>query len=263
MKNHELMLKTATATQTPLTGFNAAVSLAMSRTLSGYLLFVPAIIWTWFAVETVVPALGYQSSIALFLLFPTGLVAYAAGAAKASGRCKEGIMRLYLTRFSAVLDYCWLYSYYLICGLVLTITLSFFGNINHGGFITEMLPLYGALFILICTRLWPMIVVPFLSSAKTVSLSAIWKISALGQAWSLTRRNGTFLHTTVPLLISGGILFGGYLILRPAIESSAFGLLTLNICLYAIALPLFITLVDVLAEQLASASKSFVESRKS
>jgi len=246
MKNHNLLLKSTAASQTPLSFFNAAVSSAVSRAISGYVVFIPAIIWTWFVVEIAVPALGYQSSIALLLLFPTGLVGYAAATAKASGRYHEGIMRLYLTRFSAVLDYFWLYSYFLIGALFLTITLSFFGNINHGGFISEMLPLYGALFILMCTRIWPMVVMPFIRSGKTT----LWKFSCLGIAWSLTRNTGTLLQTTVPLFMTGGILMGSYLMLRPAIESSAAGLFIVDFYLFALALPFYITLIDVLAEQL-------------
>lgn len=246
MKNPEAMLKTATATQSPLAGFSAAVSSAVLRTLSGYSLYVPAVIWTWFAVEVVVPALGYESSIALLLLFPTGLVGYAAAAAKTSGRYEEGVAQLYLTRFSAVLDYCWLYSYFLGCALVLTITLSFFGNINHGGLISEMLPLYGALFVLLCARFWPVIAVPFLAS----SLPTVWRLSGLGQAWSLTRRKETFLRMTVPLFTSAGIVFGAYLATRPVVESSAGGLFLLNMFLYAVALPVFVTLITILTEQL-------------
>lgn len=256
MKDTDLILKSAASPQTLLSGFNAAVYTAVARTFSAYSQFIPAILWTWLAVEFIVPALGYKSSIALLLLLPTGLAAYAAAAAKASGRFQEGVIRLYLVRFSAVLDYCWLYSLFLIGCLVLTITLSFFGDINRGGFIAGLLPLYGLLFLLMCTRLWPMIAVPFLKSEDDVqSFLTGLKVSGLGQAWALTRRKGTLLHMTLPLFIAGGILLGSYLMLRPAVESSMPGLLLLNIFLYAIILPFFITLTDILAEQLESAGK--------
>ena len=244
--------KSNASLQIMLAGFNTALLSALLRALSAYLLFIPAIIWTWFAIEVIVPALNYQSSIALLLLLPTGLAGYAAAAVKASGRTDESLMRLYLMRFSAVLEYCWLYSYYLICALVLTVILSFFGNINNGGFISGLFPLYGVLFILMCTRFWPMIVVPFLYSDDSEETSTIWKKSSLRHAWSLTQAHGTFLHITVPLFIIGGFLFGSCLILRPVIESSVPGLFLLDGFIYAIALPIYITLIVTLTENLDS-----------
>ncbi len=208
----------------------------------------------WFAVEIINPALDYHSSIGLLLLLPTGLVCYAAAATKAVAHCQQGVMRLYFTHFSSVLDYCWLYSLYLIGCLLLTIVLSFFGEINTGGFIADMLPMYAVLFILMLTRVWPMIGIPFLYSNDTHWESVTGKVSTLTRAWSLTRGNDILVHTTTPLFMTGGILFGINLILR-SLTTSLIAESILDILLYAIILPFYITLIIVLVARIGAGGR--------
>jgi hypothetical protein len=248
MKDHGYTLKE----------FNGAVSQALRRSFSHYLQFIPAVIWTWFAVEVAVPALEYTPSITLLILLPIGLIGYAAAAAKASGRYREDVMQLYLTRFCAILDYWWLYSCLMIGSFVLTIALSFFGDINHGGFISNMLPLYGVLFVLFCMRCWPMVVAPFSNASTVPSPSILWKLPGLGYAWSLTRNKHTFLYLTAPLFCTGGLICGAYAALRLVVETYGLSLMIPNLLLYGVALPFFITLIDILVAKLEPVTGKFV-----
>ena len=256
MKQQETFNRTP-ARQIRRSGFHTAVQRAVLLISVSYGNFLPAIAWTWFAAEIINPALDYHSPIGLLLLLPTGLVCYAAAATKAVAPCQKGVMRLYFTHFSSVLDYYWLYSLYLICCLLLTIILSFFGNINTGGFISDMLPMYALLFISMLTRVWPMIAIPFLYANNTQWESVTGKISSLTRAWSLTRGNDILVHTTIPLFMTGGILFGINLILKSLTTSLIAGLV-LDLLLYAITLPFYITLIIVLVEEIAAGSRQSV-----
>jgi hypothetical protein len=238
----------------PLPSFGDAMRTASARVRRFYLDFVPGILVTWVLVEVVAGAAKGPRVAVAPALFCLGLVGYAAAASRAAGRSEENVVWLTVTRASACLSYLGiLLILALLSLLVLGIGVAL--GAGHDPLVLGIAVGVGTvLSLLVCSRLWPGLVVPFLYGGATrysgAARSTLWVGPGLPTAWRMTAAPGVLTRVSAPYLLVAGLTTGVWGVARGLFALPASVRFGLDAIFYAGVVPFLVTLADVLADEL-------------
>jgi hypothetical protein len=237
-----------------LPSFSEAVRAAVTRVRRGYPSFVPGILSTWVLVEVVAPASGRPMVVIAPALFCLGLVGYAAAAARSAGRTEENVVWLTITRSSACLSYLGLL---LILAMVSVIVagVGLAAGAEHDPLVLGIcLGTWALGILLVCSRLWPGVVVPFLYGGDTrysaSARSTLWVGPGLPTAWRMTKAPGVLLRVSVPYLLVVALVAGAWGSARGLLGAAGVVRFTLDAAFYSLGVPVLVTLADCLGDGL-------------
>jgi hypothetical protein len=238
----------------PLPAFGDAMRTAAARVRRSYLQFLPAILVTWLLVEVVAGASGRPMVVIAPSLFCLGLVGYAAAAARAAGRSEENVVWLTVTRASACVSYL---GILLVLGLVSLIVLGVAAALGagHDPLVLEIaVGVWAALVLLVCSRLWPGLVVPFLYGGRVrysgSARSMLWVGPGLPTAWRMTATPGVLARVSAPYLLVAAFTAGAWGGARAFLALPGPVRFALDAAFYAAVVPFLVTLADVLGDGL-------------
>jgi hypothetical protein len=228
--------------------------MAGARVRSGYLSFLPAILVTWVLVEVVAPASGRPMIVIVPGLFCLGLVGYAAAAAKTAGRSEDNVVWLTVTRASACVSYL---GILLILALLFVLVLGIgmaFGAGRDPRVLEICLGLWALLALMVCSRLWPGLVVTFLYGGRVrysgSARSMLWVGPGLPTAWRMTAAPGVLVQISAPYLLVASLTAGSWGGARAFLAVPGVARFALDAAFYAAIVPFLVTLADVLGDDL-------------
>ncbi len=237
-----------------LPAFGDSAGTAAARVGRDYPQFLPAILVTWLLVEVVAEASGRPMVVVAPSLFCLGLVGYAAAAAKAAGRSEENVVRLTVTRASACLSYLGILLIVGLVSIVVLVIAAAFGA-GHDPRVQKLgLGAWAALMLLVCSRLWPGLVVPFLYGGRVrysgSTRSMLWVGPGLPTAWKMTGAPGVLARISAPFLLVTALTAGLWGCARGLLTLAAPVRFVLDAVFYAAIVPFLMTLADVLGDGL-------------
>jgi len=136
-----------------------------------YLAFLPAAFLSWFLIEVVAP--GANQDLAQLGMVPMGMVFYAAAASRVKGMWDRNVVLLYIQRVSAVANYFLFALLFIVMSFLLSLVLAQIADIKDPLIHEQFTPVYIALLMVMLTRFWPMMVIPFIYPGAYVSSNVI------------------------------------------------------------------------------------------